>query len=744
MKYRRSGKMPALASPAAETAREPGSVRPYFESLLLLLLAAGFLTLAGTGRLSLPIVAIGVVVLALRAVLLWLGIRPRLSNSFSNVVSVLYLIFYPIDVYIVSRGFLPATVHLVLLVAVVKLFSASRPRDFAYLCVLAFLEVLAAATLTVGSAFLAYFTVFLVLTVATVISYEVFRAESAAPVRAAATGGKRLGASPSLRRALFSVSVAAAACVALCAAGLFFVLPRFAFGYWNPNPGVRRLSGFSDDVRLGEIGDLQRSNVPVLHIRVDASLPPSPPGDIFWRLQGRVLTEFDGWRWYDPHRALVMPTRFGRLPLAVPSVSWAYPHRFLRYTVSLEPVGADVLFVAPRLHELSTRMTNIGLDATGTLNPLGRGYGGLVYSALSDLGQPSDQELMHAGRHYPPLLAGEDLELPPHLDPRIPALARSIVGRRTAPIAQMRALEAYLRTHYRYTLNLRIGSAAPLSDFLFRVRAGHCEYFASALAVLGRTLGIPTRVVNGFVGGEYNDFSGEYVLRGRDAHSWVEAYFPALGGGGLWLPFDGTAGDPAGAAAPWTRAQMYWDALQSFWQEWVINYDFFHQLSLARSVRREVSDRAQSWAGLLSAGTGRTLAALAAMWAAVRAGEGAWRVGLLVLLVLLAGFAAFWGGPWRNPIVLARRPAALASEATRYYRRLQRQLRRHGSRRGQEQTAEELLASLPARLRAGAQDGLERFVRHYQQVRFGADGSVMSQLADDLRLVRQQLKAIRN
>ena len=94
------------------------------------------------------------------------------------------------------------------------------------------------------------------------------------------------------------------------------------------------------------------------------------------------------------------------------------------------------------------------------------------------------------------------------------------------------ALERYLRTHYGYTLQLPQSEAAdPLANFLFERKRGHCEYFASSMAVMLRTLGIPSRVVNGFHGAEFNDVTGNYVVRAKDAHAWVEAStFPATDG----------------------------------------------------------------------------------------------------------------------------------------------------------------------------------------------------------------------
>ena len=108
-------------------------------------------------------------------------------------------------------------------------------------------------------------------------------------------------------------------------------------------------------------------------------------------------------------------------------------------------------------------------------------------------------------------------------------------------------VEEYLRTSFGYTLEQKASGDDPLSDFLFNVREGHCEYFATAMAVMLRTKGIATRVVNGFQEGEFNATANMYVVRQRHAHSWVEVYFP---GENAWITFDPTpsAGRESGAS----------------------------------------------------------------------------------------------------------------------------------------------------------------------------------------------------
>ncbi len=115
--------------------------------------------------------------------------------------------------------------------------------------------------------------------------------------------------------------------------------------------------------------------------------------------------------------------------------------------------------------------------------------------------------------------------------------------------------------------------ADPLANFLFERKQGHCEYFASSMAVMLRTLHIPSRVVNGFVSDEFNDLTGNYVVRARNAHAWVEAYFPGYG----WVTFDPTPDSASGTPEGWGRAMLYLDAASSFWREWVVSYDSSHQ-----------------------------------------------------------------------------------------------------------------------------------------------------------------------
>jgi len=180
------------------------------------------------------------------------------------------------------------------------------------------------------------------------------------------------------------------------------------------------------------------------------------------------------------------------------------------------------------------------------------------------------------------------LRLPPRLDPRVSRLAEKITAMANNNYDRALGIKNYLRDNFGYTLAAqKISPDDPIASFLFTTRKGYCEYFASAMAIMLRTLGIPARLVNGFQTGSYNRYGKDFVVRARDAHSWVEVYFPHYG----WIPFDPTPPDPHPVVA--SEFDNYIDALNLFWSEWVVNYDFSHQMRLATKVESQ-SRRLQS------------------------------------------------------------------------------------------------------------------------------------------------------
>jgi hypothetical protein len=234
------------------------------------------------------------------------------------------------------------------------------------------------------------------------------------------------------------------------------------------------------------------------------------------------------------------------------------------------------------------------------------------------------------------------------------------------------------------------------------------------MALMLRTLGIAARVVNGFRGGEFNSVTGSYIVRGRDAHSWVEAYFPRYG----WITFDPTPAGAAAVAGTWDRAGLYLDALREFWREWVINYDFAHQMSLSNNVAvrsRRWFDGARLWisqryAELLA---GARHAEAQAEKSPGRFGGVALGVIALAILLLNLGRLRRVVRVWR----LVRDPAsAPQAAASIWYARMLRWLSRRGWRKLPEHTPREFVGTIgDPKLRRP----VAAFTDHYERARFG-------------------------
>jgi transglutaminase-like putative cysteine protease len=556
-------------NPSGVTAA-PRIVNRFFEFSLLGMLAAGYFAVLGSGFLDWPTAALTLAGLCLRALTVAGVIAFEPPPRVVAALAVAYMGFFPVDYYYISGTFLSATVHMVFFLAVLKLLTAKTPRDFGYLKAIAGLELIAAAILSEGLSFLAYLAVFVLFAIATFASAEVRRAAGAQVVVSRAG----LKAFP---RRLGVVSACLFGGILFMTVCLFFVLPRTARAAFERfAPARYRLTGFSNTVTLGEIGRIKQSSAAVMHVRSyqgEGFLP------VKWR--GAALAEFDGKRWFNPPgQEQAVQVDDGQVVVRS-ATEGAGRGPNLVYQVHLEPLIADTLFFAGTVETIKIDVRYLRYSRGGGFHVLPRfGIRGLNYSAYGFL--PNEWA---PGRYTAQLPLGVLRELLslPETDPRIPELARQMTAGADTPAQKARALENHLRNDYGYTLELLSKPVDdPLAYFLFERKKGHCEYFASAMAVMLRTLGIPSRVVTGFQSGVYNPMTGWQVIRASDAHSWVEAWIEGRG----WTTFDPTPFDPNGGdAGVLGRLSLFADTASQFWNDWVMNYDLNHQVALASRMQ---------------------------------------------------------------------------------------------------------------------------------------------------------------
>ena len=605
--------------------------------------------------------------------------------------------------------------HMILFLSIVKLLQRKRDRDWFFLYLISFFTVLLAAGLTASPLFLGALIVYLLCALSTVVAFEIQKAKRkiiATQTRLLVPPDSSLFQKLPMRlwrrryletRRLPLVSVGLLAVIVVLAFPFFLIAPRTAgSALRRGGNSVSGSIGFSDTVTLGQIGELKKNDEIFMHVRVDR-LSGMPRTGLHWR--GVALDEFTGNAWKKSRPTERVPDKDSETGLFKLGTTEDV-RRLTEQTFIIEPVDTPILFGAPRVLGVQGELPLLRVDSEGGLQTRVHEQERLAYKVYSDTTEPNDQALRGDQLQY---LADSVryLELPSNLNPQIGALARSVIvksGARTWYDAS-RAIESYLRDNYGYSLEMKAGGPDPLSDFLFNVKQGHCEYFATAMAVMLRTQGVATRVVNGFLPGEYNGAAGAFTVRQSDAHSWVEVYFPQTNS---WVTFDPT---PSAGRTSHERKGLagalskYSEALELMWFQYVVGYDKQEQRSLVSSARRQLADFQRESITKLD----QVRASLPSLL----------KPALIVLASLtgLFGLAFFsrrvhrfgWSGGlrvWQSDEI----------EATRveFYERLLKALEKQGIKRELFQTPLEFASSLRAKEARVITDA-------YNRVRFGAD-----------------------
>ncbi len=697
--------MPPASKPAP-----PRAVERFFEFSLLGMLASGYLAVATSGYLDMPTAVLTLGALCLRTLMAAGVIDVQISGGLADILALSFIGFYPLDYLYISGAFLPATLHFIFFLLVCKVLTARSTRDFTYLKVLAALELLGAAILSTSLSFFAFLALFMLFSIGAFTSGEV--RVSTLRQRSVVRGGLR-----AFPRRLGVLAVFLFGGILAMTAAMFFVLPRTArAAFERLVPQRYHLPGFANEVTLGQLGEIKQSSAPVMHIHKYVG-----EGQLDVRWRGAALTEFDGKRWFNNDEAgediRVKPDH----SVTLKSEHRVRPGERLAYRVQMSEIAPETLFFAGTPQWISINTPALRIMRGGSVRvPSG---GGLRYNAVSVLEDESSTPRTPPDP-LSPFERDDLLLLPEKLDVRIPRLAREVIEGAPTEDLKARAIERYLRRNYGYTLKLLPATVPdPLANFLFERRKGHCEYFASAMAVMLRSVGIPSRVVTGFASGVYNPLTGWQVVRSSDAHSWVEAWVAGHG----WRTYDPTPPDPTAARDGFlSRAALFMDAAEQFWQDWILSYDLERQITLASRVQQSSRGAKLRWVeGAINWVTG------AARSSAGYAPAAAMAMFVAIVAVMLGPGASRW---LRGAIRVRRlkRGEGQASDATLLYQRMLAVLERRGIQKPPWLTPLEFARVLPATELAPLVDDL---TSAYIEFRFGGKRDAaprMVQLLDRL------------
>lgn len=271
----------------------------------------------------------------------------------------------------------------------------------------------------------------------------------------------------------------------------------------------------------------------------------------YWRGESKSI--YTGKGWTRPHTA-ASPWREGAVDPAL-----AEKGSIISQTVTFtEGIEAGRLFAGGRISSIVALVSQNGVglpvatvkvDQQAQAYPLAAGAKPVQgYRIRTVLPASGEETLKRAGTDYPDEVIAEYLQLPDGLPLRIGELANTAASGKEDAYSRAIAVQQYLKINYTYSLDR---ARAPgnqvdfVDEFLFVTKVGYCDYFSTSMAVMLRTLGIPARWVKGYAPGDIRPANGSgaqegyrTTVRNRDAHSWVEVYFPGSG----WVPFDPTPG----------------------------------------------------------------------------------------------------------------------------------------------------------------------------------------------------------
>jgi transglutaminase-like putative cysteine protease len=634
------------------------SFQRQFVAVAHLLAAVGVGALATTHEVGEGYVAVAFGGLGWSAWREWRGDGKGISEQAANACMLVALVFSLAPVLLGGASAVRAIGQFLLVLTGLKAAARKQERDWMQILVLSFFQLLSAAALTVEPVFAVLFFAYLLLAPCALVLFQLRREIGAFP------STRRLDAEPFVEPSLFRSLATTTAVLFFSTVVIFVVFPRVGAGYFAaPFAGGQALTGFSEEVGLGSVAALKQDGAVALRVAVDR--PELFQTERYWR--GAALDHFDGRNWRR------RPSELHPLMRPEPGVFTtlaAAPRRaVVREEMILEPQDSATLFFAGSPLEIRGRFSEISIDATGNVRMIRPTGIRTRYQVVASL----------APRHVPPTADAFEL---PVLDRRIIDLARSLVADSSGDAARAGALLRFFRSGFEYTLEPGDpGSQNPLVRFLFQTRRGHCEYFASAYAVLLRAVGIPSVVVTGYAGGEWNPYGSYFLIRQSDAHSWVEAYVD-----GAWHTYDPTPS--LAVPEPGFRRRMVEaiDALRMRWYRYVINYTLEDQAEAAMTLRDAT---ARLWQSLTR--DWRTLFSISDE--AGRETGVPWKTAAFV--VILAAIAA-WA--WRRGKWDARSPDGAIPLVTRSYLTLLRALAARGMEKRAAETPLEFYRRIAPRL----------------------------------------------
>lgn len=482
------------------------------------------------------------------------------------------VLFLVADFIFLETEFLTFLINIVILLHCFKLIADKKIRDYYQILLLSFFQVVASCVLTTSFSFGIILVAYLFLALLALIILNIKKEKEQVITDTEAW----VDVFPLLRFELFIIVF-----VLFLTSVFFLIMPRFnsefLTGAFSKPKSIK--SGFSDEVTLGRLGEIKSDNTPVMRVHIQDHKPDSP---IYWR--GLALDEFDGKSWRagkDSKKFFYSENEYGQIVVN----RGRDRKNLLKQEIITEPIDTKVLFSADKPVSFSNIPNRKIISYNNSYSLFDYKNTRLKYVAYSDIKKPSSKSLKEDNGKVPNKIldnyANNVLS-----SQQFSELVDTLYEDQISVYGNVLKVRDYILNNYKYTRILKKGSSTyPIDDFLFKYKEGHCEYFASAMVLILREMGIPARIVTGFLGGEFNKLGSFYLVRESNAHAWVEVYFPE----NEWVQFD-----PTPEASDLSHFQSlsyissYIDFLKFRWSRYIVDFSRRDQLNFFENVNKNV------------------------------------------------------------------------------------------------------------------------------------------------------------
>ncbi len=656
-----------------------------------LLAALGVACLALGGIFSAPVSYLVFSLLAICLALEHRKLIPRVSNSPVSlwqigvlIVPILYFLFKPPLLNLVA-GFL-------VVILISRFIFKTELNDYLYNYLISIVCLLLGALYIRDISFGPVFLAFYLMLCWSLMFYNMMveRVGSRCPP----DGFRATGEHETVGAALFGLSASMIVASLVLTAAIFISFPRLGLGFMSLGTTGQPISGFSNRVKLGEVGLIKQNSSVVMRVEFKRNGKSyRPRSKILWR--GVTLDHYDGSAW-----SSTLPTvwtRHNRMGRGVKLFAMETPRNLVAQSVFMESFHSPVIFTYGLPLSISGSFKNLVMDQGFAFKTEDANFGPRRFNFVSDISRPEINFTQAVYIDTPELFPDRFLQLP-RTSQRMTDLAARFSGAGDSPEVIARKILRYLATDFGYTLNMeRQGGMSAIDEFLFVRKEGHCEYFASAMVLLLRQNSIPARLVNGFMGVEWNDLADYMIVRQSHAHSWVEAYLPGRG----WRVFDPTPPDPMALSSS-SQLERSLDLLRLYWQRYVMKYSLEDQVALVNFFNQGTRQFTRQLKAMPSLTLEKLIDAIQQhpVWGGVIAG----------LALTVFALMSYW--------IRGGRAASRITFAVHMYQTMLRRLEKKGVRKPRASTPMEFLDRLGS-LSAEEQQTVLEITRLYEKNRFG-------------------------